>query len=205
MKQHFPATSRNRDPILALLKEELPAEGLVLEVASGSGEHAAYFAPRLSGLRWQPTDADPVLLDSIAVWRDEVGADNLQAPVPFDVANDAWPVSDVDAVVAINLIHISPWAVTEALFAGAETALKEDGLVFLYGPYRRDGEHTAPSNAEFDASLKSRNPSWGVRDLGEVETVANAHGFRLVRVVAMPANNFSVMFRRGKANPPAAG
>ena len=199
MKQHFPATARNREPILALLKEELPRDGSVFEVASGSGEHAAYFVPRLPGIRWQPSDADPALVESVAAWRGEAAAAGLLAPVRFDVARDDWPVAAADAVVAINLIHIAPWPVTEALFAGARDVLGENGLVFLYGPYRRDGRHTAPSNAEFDAGLRSRDPDWGVRDLGEVEAVADAHGFRLSRVAAMPANNLSVMFRRRAA------
>lgn len=203
MKQHFPATARNREPILTLLKEELPPDGSVFEVASGSGEHAAYFAPRLPGIRWQPSDADPVLVESIAAWREDGAATGLLAPVRFDVSRDDWPVAEADAVVAINLIHIAPWSVTEALFSGARDVLGEGGLVFLYGPYRRNGQHTAPSNAEFDASLKSRDPAWGVRDLDEVAAVASIHGFRLVRVVPMPANNLSVMFRR--AAVPMAG
>ncbi|HEY8352709.1 MAG TPA: DUF938 domain-containing protein [Sphingomonadales bacterium] len=199
-RRHAPATARNRGPILDVLKRILPDAGLVLEVASGTGEHAVHFAPVLHPLIWQPSDRDPDLRASVSAWAAETGVP-LPPPLDLDVTAPRWPVEDgsfgpIVAVVAINLIHIAPWEATLGLFAGADRLLGPDGIVYLYGPYRRDGEHTAPSNAAFDASLRSQNPAWGVRDMGEVADVAARHGFRLDEIVAMPANNFSLIFRR---------
>jgi SAM-dependent methyltransferase len=179
-----------------VLREVLPPSGLVLEVASGTGEHAAAFAPALPTLTWQPSDIVDAHLASIEAWRSVAGAPNLASPVRLDVEQDRWPVERADAVVAINLVHITPWSTTEALVRGAARVLPPAGVLFLYGPYKRDGQHTADSNARFDARLRGEDPRWGVRDLGEVERAADGAGFTLARVVTMPANNLSLVFRR---------
>lgn len=201
-RRHAPATARNRDPILEVLKEVLPREGRVLEVASGTGEHAVYFATALAPLIWQPSDPDPLNRDSIAAWTRATGAP-VPPPLDLDVTADTWPVeqpgSSIDAVVAINLIHIAPWAATLGLFAGADRILGPKGIVYLYGPYKIDGRHTAPSNAAFDQGLREQNPEWGVRDLAEVAAVGARHDFTLDAVTPMPANNFSIIFRRQPA------
>lgn len=195
-RRHAPATERNRQPILAALKTALPGRGLVLEVASGSGQHAVFFAANLPGLVWQPTDRDAALRASIAAWRAGAGAPNLREPLALDACAADWPVAQADAVVCINMIHIAPWEATLGLMAGAARVLPPGGPLFLYGPFRRDGRHTAPSNAAFDESLRSQDPSWGVRDLEAVAAVAHDRGFRAGAVTGMPANNLSVVFRR---------
>ena len=189
------AAERNKGPILDVLRRVLPEEGLVLEIASGTGRHVLHFAAALPELRWQPTDADPALQEWISAG---VAADlsNVNAALQLDVLNRPWPVREADALLCINMIHISPWAATVALFDGARDTLSTDDVLFLYGPYRRDDRHTAPSNESFDASLRSRDPDWGVRDLEEVTRTAEAAGFILAEVAAMPANNFSVVFRK---------
>jgi SAM-dependent methyltransferase len=191
-----PAAARNRDPILEVLRRVLPARGTVLEIASGSGEHAVYFAAALPHLVWQPTDPDPAALRSIAAYRASAGLPNLAPPVALDAAASAWPVEAADAVVAINMVHIAPWRATEGLMAGAARVLGPAGVLYLYGPYMVDGAHTAPSNAAFDESLKARDPAWGVRDVADVSALARSHGFVLAERVAMPANNLSLIFRR---------
>jgi len=193
---YFPHVARNREPILEVLRRVLPAEGLVLEIASGGGEHAAYFAQHLPDLRWQPSDADPHMLDSIAAHRAAASAANLLEPLWLDVTAPHWPVEQADALICCNMIHISPWAATEGLIAGAGRTLPHGGLIYLYGPYKIDGRHTAPSNRDFDARLRAQNPLWGVRDLTEVSRLAERHGFALAETVPMPANNLSVIFRR---------
>jgi hypothetical protein len=193
---HYPHVARNREPILAVLRRVLPARGLVLEVASGSGEHAAYFAKSLPALTWQPTDPDPRALTSIAAYRADAGAANLLAPLRLDTTVEPWPVARADALVCLNMIHIAPWAAAEALMAGAGRTLAADAPLYLYGPYQIDGRHTAASNQAFDAWLKAQNPEWGVRDLGAVTDLAARHGLALAETVPMPANNFSVIFRR---------
>jgi SAM-dependent methyltransferase len=190
------AVARNREPILAVLRRVLPARGLVLEIASGSGEHAVHFAAALPHLQWQPTDRDASARASIAAHRETPGLSNLLPPLALDAAAPSWPVERADAVVAINMIHISPWQATQGLMAGAARVLAPGGVLYLYGPYKEDGHHTAPSNAAFDASLRERDPQWGVRDLAEVRALAAAHGLQLVERLAMPANNLSVVFRR---------
>ena len=189
--------ARNREPILEVLRRLLPPQGLVVEVASGSGEHAAYFAQALPAVSWQPTDADPRALASIAAHRAAANAANLLPPLRLDVMSDAWPVERAAALVCINMIHITPWAASEGLMAGARRLLPAGGVVYLYGPYRIGGRHTAPSNQEFDAWLRSQNAEWGVRDLDDVTALAAHYGFALVETVPMPANNLSVIFRRG--------
>jgi hypothetical protein len=190
-----PAVARNRDPILAVLRDVLPA-GFVLEIASGSGEHAVHFAAALPHLVWQPSDPDAQARLSIAGHAARTNLPNLLPPLDLDAAAADWPVTRADAVVSINMIHIAPWASTEGLMAGAARLLAAGRPLYLYGPYREHGQHTAPSNADFDASLRSRNPAWGVRDLDEVAALAARHGLTLERTVAMPANNLSVIFRR---------
>jgi Protein of unknown function (DUF938) len=198
-KLTFPAVARNRDPILAelaprLAPDRLPS-GLVLELASGSGEHAVHFARALPHLQWQPTDLDPPALASIAAWRAEAGLPNLRAPLPLDVTAP-WPLERADAIFCANMIHISPWPATEALFAGAGRLLPAHGALFTYGPYRFGGVFTAPSNQAFDQSLRQRDPRWGVRDLDELRPLAAQHGLSLDENVAMPANNHLLVWRR---------
>jgi SAM-dependent methyltransferase len=193
---HAPATARNRDPILAVLRRVLPAAGTVLDIASGTGEHAAYFAPRFPALVWQPSDRDVANLPAIAGWAAASGAANLRQPLLLDVGQDDWGVVEAAAVLCINMIHIAPWSAAEALMAGAARLLPPTAPLYLYGPYKRDGAHTAPSNAAFDADLRRRDPAWGVRDLDDVTRLAALSGLELDEVVAMPANNLSVVFRR---------
>ena len=191
-----PHVARNREPILAVLRRVLLARGLVLEIASGSGEHAAYFAKELSALTWQPSDPDAAALASIAAHRADVDLPNLLAPLHLDVTAMNWPIGRADVVVCNNMIHISPWAATEGLIAGAERVLAAGGILFLYGPYKIGGRHTAPTNQAFDEDLRSRNPEWGIRDLADVTALAQRHGFAAPETIEMPANNLSVIFRR---------
>ncbi len=172
-------------------------KGLVLEVASGSGEHAAYFAAKLPALDWQPTDPDAQALASISAHCADAGLPNLLAPLHLDVTAAQWPVDRADAVICCNMIHIAPWAACEGLIAGAARVLPAGGLLYLYGPYKIGGQHTAPSNQAFDEQLRARNPAWGIRDLDDVTALAARHGFVLAETVPMPANNLSVIFRRG--------
>ena len=191
---HAAATERNREPILEVLRRTLPARGLVLEIASGTGQHVAFFACALPALRWQPSDVSTAHLDSIRAWSAASGGDNIAPALLLDVERQPWPISHADAVVNINMIHIAPWSATEALFEGAARILAPRGVVFLYGPFKRDGQHTAESNQRFDERLRAEDPRWGVRDLADVERVAKAAGFRLAEVVPMPANNLSLVF-----------
>lgn len=180
------------------MRPHLPSRGLVLEIASGAGEHAAFNAAALPHLQWQPTDPDPEALASIAAWRDHAGAANLLPPLTLDAAlPETWPVRRADAVVNINMIHISPWAATQGLMAGAGRVLPSGGVLFVYGPYLERDVETAPSNLAFDASLKARNPAWGIRDLAAVAALAAGHGLALIERIAMPANNLSLVFRKG--------
>jgi hypothetical protein len=192
---HAPAVGRNRDPILAVLRRVLPARGTVLEIASGTGEHAVHFAAGLPDLTWQPTDCDPDALRSIRAYRAATQLPNLLAPIELDASAPTWPIAHADAVVSINMIHIAPWTAAEGLMAGAGRLLMSGSTLYLYGPFKEDGQHTAPSNAAFDASLRSRDPQWGVRDAGEVANLARRHGLEFVERVAMPANNLSLVFR----------
>ncbi len=194
MKQHAPATERNRDAIREVLERELPAAGIVLEIASGTGQHAVHFAAAFPDLTWQPSDPDATARASIAAYRAEAGLANLAPPLELDVIAP-WPIEAVAAIVCINMVHISPWESALALFAAAGQRLPEGGLLFLYGPYRFDGT-TAPSNEQFDQSLRSRDPRWGVRDVRELGAAAGEHGLVMRGAVAMPANNHSLLFRR---------
>ncbi len=196
MKRHAPAVERNREPITAVLTEELPAEGLVLEVASGTGEHAVHFARTYPRLAWQPSDPDPEALASIAAWRAEEGLANVREPVLLDAAAADWPVAAADAVLCINMIHISPLAATEGLLAGAAALLAPGAPLIVYGPYLEAAVETAPSNLEFDAWLKRRDPAFGLRSAEWLDERAGAHGFARTRRVAMPANNLTLVYRR---------
>ncbi len=192
----YPATQRNRDVILDVLRGVLPSSGIVLEIASGSGEHIVHFANALVALTFQPSDPDETALRSIAGWVADSGATNIRPPVMLDASADIWPVASADAILCINMIHISPWLASEGLMRGAARILKSGAPLYLYGPYRLTGVVTAPSNEAFDASLKSRNAEWGLRELEEVSALAREVGFSAPLVTRMPANNLSVVFRR---------
>ncbi|HEX4505810.1 MAG TPA: DUF938 domain-containing protein [Alphaproteobacteria bacterium] len=193
-RAHAPATARNREPILAVLKRVLPSSGLVLEVSAGTGEHAAFFAAALPHLTWQPTDLDERLLMSIAAHREVAGLDNLRSPLVLDAASSEWPAAHANAVVCINMIHISPWTACAGLMAGAARTLPPGGVLYLYGPYKESGAHTAESNLRFDIDLQMRDPSWGVRNLEDVVALAAEHGLNHAETVTMPANNRSLVF-----------
>jgi len=191
---HFPATSRNADPILEILRGVLPERGIVLEVASGSGQHVAHFATRFPNLTWQPTDLDPAHRRSIGAWTREL--ENVLEPKALDATGTDWPLDAADAIICANMIHIAPWSAGLGLLAGAGRILSTGGVLFLYGPFSVGGAHTAESNARFDAGLRAQDPAWGVRDLDEVTAAADKHGLALEQAVAMPANNLSVIFRK---------
>jgi SAM-dependent methyltransferase len=191
-----PAALRNRQPIANVLADHLPASGTALMIAEGSGEHAERFAQCFPAIRWLPSDPDPAALASIAARQRALGLANLLPPLALDVTAASWPVTRADVVTCINMVHISPRAATEGLLAGAARVLPAGGLLYLYGPYRRQGVPTAPSNEAFDDSLKARDPRWGLRQLEEVIALADGHGLQHTQTVPMPANNLSVLFRR---------
>ena len=193
-----PAVARNTAPILEVLRAHLPARARVLEIASGSGEHAVAFARALPATTWTPSDPSPEARASIAAWTAETGLDNVRPALTLDAADpDGWPEVDVQAVFCANMTHISPWAATEGLLDGAGRILPDPGgLLILYGPYRETDAPLAPSNAAFDASLKARDPAWGLRALDEVVALAKTHRLHLTRRVEMPANNLMLLFRR---------
>jgi hypothetical protein len=218
-RRSAPAAMRNREPIAEVLKEWLPASGLVLEIASGSGEHGVYFAARFPALEWQPSDVHPDALSSIAAWRDESGLPNLKAPLALDAASSDWPIDRADAVLSIkmdsnscdrpkpaekggfdvvlnlNMVHISPWSAALGLLDGAARGLKRGGALILYGPWLQTGIETAPSNLEFDLQLRQRDPAWGLRHVADFEAAASERGFALEQTRAMPANNLMLLFR----------
>jgi hypothetical protein len=195
-RRDSPAAERNKVPIAAVLARHLPRQGLVLEIASGTGQHALHFARSFPSLDWQPTDPDAANRASIDAWARGAGLANLRAALELDVHRRPWPVATPAAVLCINMIHIAPWSATLALCAGAAERLPAGGLLYLYGPYRVGGRHTAPSNEEFDTALRTRDADWGVRDLEAVVDVARHAGFALLETVSMPANNLSVVLRR---------
>ena len=196
-RQHAPSTARNRDPIWAVLGPQLPQQGLVLEVASGSGEHTVHFAS-LTGpqLIFQPSDPDASARASVDAWVAASGLTNIRPALALDAASDTWPIDNADVVVCINMIHIAPWTSAIGLVNGASRVLPPGGLLFLYGPYKCGGQHTAPSNEVFDADLRRRSPGWGVRDLEAVADLAASAGFGPPSIAPMPANNLSLLFRR---------
>ena len=196
-----PAPWRNRQPILDVLARILPAEGLVLEIASGTGQHAGFLAPRLAPRRWQPSDLDSGMFDSIRAWGGEAADDaageaKIYPPIILDASAETWPIERADAIVCINMIHIAPIDACSGLLAGAGRVLPPRGPLFLYGPFMRNGAHTAPGNQRFDALLRSQDARWGVRDLDTIAVAASDHGLVLDETVEMPANNLSVIFRK---------
>lgn len=193
---HAPAALRNRDPILAILRDHLPEKGLILEIASGSGEHCIWFGERLPGHVMQPSDPDPKARASIDAWIAASRGRNIRPAIDLDASATNWPVADAAALVCINMAHISPWAATRGLLAGAARILPPGGPLFLYGPFKRDGKHTSQSNADFDLDLRRRNVEWGIRDLESIEDLAAAGGFAKPLVVEMPANNLSLVFHK---------
>lgn len=199
MRREAPAVARNRAPILELLRPLLPAHGLVLEVASGSGEHTAHFAEALPHLTFQPSDPDPVARTSIDAWAE--GLTNVRPALTLDAAAGTWPIERADAVICINMVHIAPWDAAAGLIRGAARLLPANGSLFLYGPYFRRGVTPAPSNLAFDRDLRARNPAWGLRDLDDVASLAAAHGFSAPRIVEMPANNLSLVFHATSWSP----
>jgi SAM-dependent methyltransferase len=194
VRRRAPAADRNKEPILDVLRRVLPRQGLVVEIASGTGQHAAHFAAAMPGVRWQPSERDGDFHEPIRAWTE--GLPNVLPPLALDVSARPWPIERADAILCINMIHISPWQSTLDLMAGAGTILVRGGVLFLYGPYKRNGAHTAPSNETFDADLRARNPEWGVRDMEAVIDVAASNGLSFTEAVAMPANNFSMVFRK---------
>jgi SAM-dependent methyltransferase len=194
-RRFAPAAMRNREPILEVLKQHLPRQGLVLEIASGSGEHITHFAAALAGLQFQPSDPDAAARASIDAWVRELGLSNIRPAIALDAAAEPWPLTNADAVLCINMIHISPWPATVGLLRSAARIVPPGGLLYLYGPYRRGGQ-MVPSNQAFDESLRAQNPAWGIRDLEAVGALAADHGFAAPVIQEMPANNLSVMFRR---------
>jgi SAM-dependent methyltransferase len=194
-----PAAARNRDVILDVLARVLPKSGIVLEIASGTGQHAVHFAAALPAITWLPSDPDEASRASIDAWRRHASLPNLNAPVALDVRTSPWPVPDsLAAIVCINMIHIAAWAAAEALFRGAGERLTSEGVLFLYGPYKRDGAHTAPSNEAFDAQLRATNAGWGVRNMEDVVELGRQAGLSMEEAVPMPANNFSLIFKRAR-------
>lgn len=193
---HSPAAERNAEPILAELRRLLPASGRVLEIASGTGQHAVHFASALSGIEWHPSDADPDALQAVRTRVDRADLPNLQSPVELNVQTREWPLAHAEAIVCVNLLHISPWSATEGLFAGVGRCLSGGGVLAVYGPFRLEGRHTAESNARFDAELRSRDPSWGIRDIADVAATASDHGLGHEETIALPANNHLLVFRR---------
>jgi SAM-dependent methyltransferase len=193
---YAPSVPRNRDPILDVLRTVLPDQGLVLEIASGSGEHVAHFAAALPGLTFQPSDPSPEARASIDAWAARTGMTNIRPALALDASRPPWPLSHADAIVCINMVHISPWAATQGLLAQAREILPAGGALYLYGAYLREGIATAPSNMAFDGWLRGQNPEWGLRDLAAVAALARDHGFSAPEVIEMPSNNVSVIFRR---------
>ena len=197
-KWSTPSAERNKGPILDVLARVLPRRGLVLEIASGTGQHVVHFAKALPDLTWQPSDPDGELRESVALRVAEEHLANINRPIDLDVTRLPWPVPTADAVLAINMIHVAPWSATLALFEGAKALLSTDHVLVLYGPYRRYGHHTSESNAQFDLDLRTHNPEWGLRDLEAVSDVAAGTGFVLAETVEMPANNFTLVCKRSE-------
>ncbi len=190
------SAERNKGPIVDVLARVLPKQGVVLEIASGTGQHVVHFAQAFPALTWQPSDPDAELRESIGLRVQDERLSNVSPPIELDVTRLPWPLQAADAMVCINMVHVAPWSATLALFEGAKALLLAQHVLFLYGPYRRDGRHTSESNAQFDSDLRARDPEWGLRDLEAVRDVAERAGFELAEIVDMPANNFSLVFKR---------
>ena len=194
-RRSAPAALRNRGPIADVLADWLPKRGLVLEIASGTGEHAVHFAERFPGLEWQPSDIHPEALASVAAWRETGGLGNLRAPLVIDASSRDWPISRADSVLSINMVHISPWESALGLLAGTARLLAPGGPLILYGPWLTDAAETAQSNLDFDADLRRRNPQWGLRKIEEFAAAAEDR-FELAESRTMPANNMMLLLRR---------
>lgn len=214
-----PAAQRNREPIADILREWLPHSGIILEIASGTGEHAVHFAERFPNLEWQPTDIHPDALSSIAAWREQTGRSNLRPPLALDAGSADWPIDRADTIISIkmdsdscndpklaekggfdvvlnlNMVHISPWSAALGLLDGAARVLKRGGALIIYGPWLRAGVETAPSNLAFDQQLRERDPEWGLRRVEDFDAAASNRGFALEQTRAMPANNLMLLFR----------
>ena len=195
MKRHAPATARNSEPLAEVLAEELPDRGLVLEIASGSGEHAVFLARRFPALDWQPSDVDVEALASVDAWAAEAAGANLRPAIALDAAQANWPIAAADAVLCVNMVHISPWSAAVGLFTGAGRILTSGAPLVLYGPFIEPGRETAPSNLAFDQSLKQRNSEWGLRNTADLDALAADHGLRRTARHAMPANNLVLVYR----------
>jgi Protein of unknown function (DUF938) len=198
LRRYAPATERNREPILAILQQVLPPTGTILEISSGTGEHGVFMAPQLAPRHWLPSDPNPDARASISAWQQFAPCDRIYPPIDLDASSDQWLVESkepITAIVNINMIHIAPKAACLGLFAGAQRILTVGSVLYLYGPFKQGGVHTAPSNAAFDESLRSQNPAWGIRDLEEIIAVAASHQLELQQVYSMPANNLSVVFK----------
>jgi Protein of unknown function (DUF938) len=195
-RQYAPATVRNRDFILDVLREVLPTTGVILEIASGSGEHVVHFARNLPSLVFQPSDPEPDALLSVAAWMKAAEVTNVRAPIVLDASQPRWPIASADGIICINMVHMSPWDATIGLITGAAATLPPGSPLYLYGPYKRKGFATAPSNEAFDRNLRDRNPIWGLRDLEAIAAIAQSAGFSIPDITEMPANNLSIVFRR---------
>ena len=195
-RQHAPATVRNRDFILDVLRGVLPMTGVILEIASGSGEHVVHFARNLPSLVFQPSDPEPEALLSVAAWVKDAQVTNVRAPIVLDASQSPWPIASADGIICINMVHISPWDASVGLIRGAAAILPPGSPLYLYGPYKRKGFATAPSNEAFDRNLRDRNPIWGLRDLEAIAAIAQSAGFSIPDITEMPANNLSIVFRR---------
>ena len=196
MKRHAPATARNSEPLAEILAAELPQNGLVLEIASGTGEHAVFMAKRFPALDWQPSDCATDALRSVDAWAQEAGFANLRAAIALDAAALEWPIETADAVLCVNMVHISPWEATVGLFAGAARLLPAGAPLVLYGPFVEDDVETAPSNLAFDESLKARDPAWGLRDVADLDALAEARNLHRTARHEMPANNLVLVYRK---------
>ena len=196
-RQYAVATERNREPILEVLKQFLPPTGTVLEIASGTGEHAVFFAPRLPSLKWQPSDRNLLAISSIKSWQSYQPSANLYPPIYVDVTQENWDIQleNIKAIVSINMIHIAPWSACLGLMQGAKKLLPKGGILYLYGPFQRGGRHTAPSNEQFDQYLKMQNSEWGVRHLEDVIKAGEEQDLKWLATVSMPANNLSVILQ----------
>jgi hypothetical protein len=195
-RQYAPATARNRDFILDVLRDVLPTTGVILEIASGSGEHVVHFARNLPSLVFQPSDPEPDALLSVAAWMKAAEVANVRAPIVLDASRSPWPIASADGIICINMVHISPWDASVGLIRGAAAILPPGSPLYLYGPYKRKGFATAPSNEAFDRNLRDRNPIWGLRDLEAIAAIAQSAGFTIPDITEMPANNLSIVFRR---------
>jgi cyclopropane fatty-acyl-phospholipid synthase-like methyltransferase len=195
-RRSAPAALRNREPIAEILRDWLPSDGLVLEIASGTGEHVVHFAQAFPDLEWQPTDIDSDALDSIRAWSEAAALPNVHPPIRLDASDPDWPIDSADAVLSINMVHISPWSAATGLLGGSARLLKPGAPLILYGPWVTDAFATAPSNLAFDADLKRRDPAWGLRRVDDFTAEAIEHGFEFAEQRMMPANNLMLLFRR---------